>query len=217
MNELGYYPARIAKTKPLKTIPETKAILQQVSQINQQADVDETSLRLSLDAKARVKLGEFDRGGKTRVKKFANDHDFAEDTLVPFGILLPVLAELFLYFSASRLTSDLIVDCLAQWWESVRERFAHIRTLVINQDNGPENHSRRTQFLKRIVEFAHKYRLNIRLPYYPPYYSKYNPIERTWGVLEKHSLWQPQRRDRNRSKLCQNYDLERQAPTSDSD
>jgi hypothetical protein len=36
------------------------------------------------------------------------------------------------------------------------------------------------------VEFAHKYRLNIRLAYYPPYYSKYNPIERTWGVLEKH-------------------------------
>ncbi len=186
LNELGYYPARIAKTKPLKTIPETKAILQQVSQINQQADADETSLRLSLDAKARVKLGEFDRGGKTRVKTFANDHDFAEDSLVPFGILLPVLAELFLYFSASRLTSDFIVDCLAQWWESVRERFAHIRTLVINQDNGPENHSRRTQFLKRIVEFAHQYRLNIRLAYYPPYDSKYNPIERTWGVLEKH-------------------------------
>ena len=186
LNELGYYPARIAKTKPLKTIPETKAILQQVSQINQQADAEGTSLRLSLDAKARVKLGEFDRGGKTRVKTFANDHDFAEDTLVPFGILLPVLAELFLYFSASRLTSDFIVDCLAQWWESVRERFAHIRTLVINQDNGPENHSRRTQFLKRIVEFAHQYRLNIRLAYYPPYYSKYNPIERTWGVLEKH-------------------------------
>jgi len=58
LNELGYYPARIAKTKPLKTIPETKAILKQVSQINQQADSDETSLRVSLDAKARVKLGE---------------------------------------------------------------------------------------------------------------------------------------------------------------
>ena len=103
-------------------------------------------MRISLDAKARVKLGEFDRGGKTRVRTFANDHDFGEDSLVPFGILLPVLAELFFYFSASRLTSDFIVDCLEQWWESVRDRFAHIRTLVINQDNGPENHSRRTQF-----------------------------------------------------------------------
>jgi hypothetical protein len=186
LNQLGYYPARIAKTKPLKTIPETNAIMKQVSEINQEADSEETTLRISLDAKARVKLGEFARGGKTRVKTLANDHDFAEDTLVPFGILLPVLAELFLFFSASRLTSDFILDCLDQWWESVRERFAHIRTLVINQDNGPENHSRRTQFLKRIVEFAQKYHLNIRLAYYPPYYSKYNPIERTWAVLENH-------------------------------
>ena len=186
LNQLGYYPARIAKTKPLKTIPETNAIMKQVSEINQEADSEETTLRISLDAKARVKLGEFDRGGQSRVKTLANDHDFSQDSLVPFGILLPRLAELFLFFSASRFTSDFILDCLEQWWESVRERFAHIRTLVINQDNGPENHSRRTQFLKRIVEFAQKYHLNIRLAYYPPYYSKYNPIERTWAVLENH-------------------------------
>ena len=99
-------------------------------------------LRISLDAKARVKLGEFDRGGKSRVQTFANDHDFSKDSLVPFGILLPRLAELFLFFSASRFTSDFIVDCLEQWWEKVSDRFAHIQTLVINQDNGPENHSR---------------------------------------------------------------------------
>lgn len=38
--------------------------------------------------------------------------------------------------------------------------------------------------MKRIVEFVHKYQLNIRLAYYPPYHSKYNPIERVWGILE---------------------------------
>ncbi len=58
LNQLGYYPARIAKTKPLKTIPETNAIMKQVSEINQEADSEETTLRISLDAKARVKLGE---------------------------------------------------------------------------------------------------------------------------------------------------------------
>ncbi len=31
-----------------------------------------------------------------------------------------------------------------------------------------------------------KYQVNIRLAYYPPYHSKYNPIERTWAVLENH-------------------------------
>lgn len=187
LNQLGYHPSRVAKTKPLKTIPETKDILAKVTQINLDADMDETTLRLSLDAKAVVKLGEFDRGGKTRAPTVAFDHDFdPAGTVTPYGIFLPLLAELFLYFTTSKITSDFIVDRLEQWWESVRERFGHIRTLVINQDNGPENHSRRTQFIKRIVEFAHKYHLNIRLAYYPPYFSKYNPIERTWAVLENH-------------------------------
>jgi len=40
--------------------------------------------------------------------------------------------------------------------------------------------------MNRLVEFAHRHRLNLRLAYYPPYHSKYNPIERTWGVLENH-------------------------------
>lgn len=38
----------------------------------------------------------------------------------------------------------------------------------------------------RIVEFSQKHQLNIRLAYYPPYHSKYNPIERTWAILENH-------------------------------
>ncbi len=91
-----------------------------------------------------------------------------------------------MYFSSSKITSDFIVDILEDFWRSQKSRFDQIKTLVINQDNGPENHSRRTQFMKRIVEFSQKYQVNIRLAYYPPYHSKYNPIERTWAVLENH-------------------------------
>jgi len=36
------------------------------------------------------------------------------------------------------------------------------------------------------VEFAQRFHLTIRLAYYPPYHSKYNPIERCWGILEQH-------------------------------
>lgn len=94
--------------------------------------------------------------------------------------------QLFIYCTTSKVTSDFIVDVLESWWETHRERFSQIQTLVLNQDNGPENHSRRTQFMKRMLEFARQYKLNLRLAYYPPYHSKYNPIERTWGVLENH-------------------------------
>jgi transposase len=144
-------------------------------------------LRVSIDAKATVKVGPFSRGGKSRVPVAAADHDFQpEATVTPVGILLPALDELFLYGVTSRVTSDCLVDRLAQWWEAVRARFPHITTLVLNVDNGPENHSRRTQFMARLVAFARRYRLTVRLAYYPPYHSKYNPIERCWGILERH-------------------------------
>ena len=144
-------------------------------------------MRLSLDAKATVKIGPFSRGGKNRVKVEACDHDFSvSPKLTPYGILLPELEELFIYCTSSKVTSDFIVDVLEDWWKSNCHRFRHIKTLVLNQDNGPENHSRRTQFMKRIVEFARQYKLNLKLAYYPPYHSKYNPIERIWGVLENH-------------------------------
>ena len=158
-----------------------------MTQINQAADAADAVLRLSMDAKAIVKVGPFARGGKNRVQVDAADHDFKPlATMTPVGIFLPTLAELFIYGVTSKVTSDCLVDRLTQWWEVVRARFAHITTLVINLDNGPENHSRRTQFMQRLVDFVQQYRVNVRLAYYPPYHSKYNPIERCWGILENH-------------------------------
>jgi len=158
-----------------------------VKQRNEEADADEHMLRISIDAKATVRVGPFARGGKSRVPTKAADHDFgAAATVTPVGIFLPASDELFLYGVTSKVTSDCLVDRLVDWWESVKERFAHITTLVINLDNGPESHSRRTQFMQRLLEFAQRFQLTIRLAYYPPYHSKYNPIERCWGILEHH-------------------------------
>ncbi len=64
--------------------------------------------------------------------------------------------------------------------------FPHVTTLVINQDNGTENQSHRTQLIKRMVEFVSKSATSVCLAYYPPYHSKYNPIERCFGILENH-------------------------------
>lgn len=158
-----------------------------MKQRNEEAKADEHVLRISMDAKASVKVGPFARGGKSRVLTKAADHDFQPvATVTPVGIFLPSSDELFLYGVTSKVTSDCLVDRLVDWWESVKERFSHITTLLINLDNGPESHSRRTQFMQRLVVFAQRSHLTIRLAYYPPYHSKYNPIERCWGILEQH-------------------------------
>lgn len=155
--------------------------------MNQAADADPTTLRISIDAKAPVAIGAFARGGKSRVPTKALDHDFQPDEKVtPVGILMPSTNELFIYGVTSKVTSDCLVDRLEQWWDDVRLRLDRIKTLVINLDNGPENHSRRTQFMQRLVTFVQQTGLTVQLAYYPPYHSKYNPIERCWGRLEQH-------------------------------
>jgi hypothetical protein len=140
-----------------------------------------------MDAKATVSIGPFSRGGTSRIPTQAADHDFQpEQKVTPVGILIPQTNELFVYGVTSKVTSDCLVDRIEQWWNEVGARFGHVTRLLINLDNGPENNSRRTQFIQRLVQFVDKTGLRVDLAYYPPYHSKYNPIERCWGVLEQH-------------------------------
>ena len=71
------------------------------------------------------------------------------------------------------------------WWQSVKDGQGHIKRLVVYLDNGPKNSGIRTQWIKRMAEFADWSGLEVRLVYYPPYHSKYNPIERCWSSLEQ--------------------------------
>jgi hypothetical protein len=189
LNRLGFRLRRVQKAKPLKKVSETDAIFDNLNEINTVSDQREDSLRISIDTKAKVDLCDSSRGGTSRCRKAvkADDHDMGlKDKLAPFGILNMMTGLLTVIFGVSFETSDFIVDCLEQWWNDNKEQYSHIKQLVINLDNGPQNSSHRTQFMKRMIEFADKNNLEIMLAFYPPYHSKYNPIERCWGILENH-------------------------------
>jgi Rhodopirellula transposase DDE domain len=130
--------------------------------------------------------------------------------VTPVGIFQPASDELFLYAVTSKVTSDCLVDRLIDWWETVKERFSHIKTLLINLDNGPESHSRRTQFMQRLVEFAQRYHLTIRLAYYPPYPSQVQPDRAVLGDVGTALEWSPARFGGRGDPLCQHHDLERE-------
>jgi hypothetical protein len=137
----------------------------------------------------KAETNEFSRGGKSRGRqpKKAGDHDMnPQATLIPFGILETARSQLFTVFGTSRETSDFIVDCLQLWWDERKTAYPQIRKLQIDLDNGPELASNRTQFINRMVQFADRNGLTIELVYYPPYHSKYNSVERCWGILEQH-------------------------------
>jgi len=148
-------------------------------------DVKHFIVRLSIDTKDRVKIGEFSRGGESRVTVEAYDHDFGDKYAVPFGIYNFKDKTVEIYISETKVTADFIVDCLEEYW--VSHGYSNSgKKLLLNADNGPENSSQRTQFMKRMVEFSAEYNTEVILAYYPPYHSKYNPVERIWGALEQH-------------------------------
>ena len=141
-----------------------------------------------MDCKATVNIGDYSRGGKTRGDNKAADYDMGcEEKHTPFGLVDEDGGQLDLAFGSSAKTSDFIVDSLYDWWERLPmdERHTFSR-LQIKADTGSESNGRRTQFLNRMVEFADHIGKPIQLLYYPPYHSKYNPVERCWGILEKH-------------------------------
>ena len=133
-------------------------------------------------------MGEVSRGGLTRGDYKAWDHDRGlQEKYTPFGIVEEDGGQLHITFGSSSKTSDFIVDALEAWWAALdeTEQVAMAR-LQIKMDNGPESSGRRTQFLQRMVAFCDAIGKPIQLLYYPPYHSKYNPIERCWGILELH-------------------------------
>jgi hypothetical protein len=141
-----------------------------------------------MDCKATVKIGDYSRGGETRGDNKACDHDMGcKEKYIPFGIVDEETGQLHISFGSSYKTSDFIVDELQDWWNRLTPQEQQNTELIqIKADNGPESSGMRTQFLKRMVAFVDHIGKPIQLLYYPPYHSKYNPIERCWGILEIH-------------------------------
>ena len=179
LNEMGYNLKKVKRNKPLKKIKETDAIFKNVSSKKEEALNDENTALISIDTKDKVIIGPYSRNGKSRILVEACDHELTNDCLIPFGILDLKTNQSYFYNFINKPTSNAIVDCIDDY---LSDKLC--TKLVILLDNGPDNSGVRTAFLKSLVDLSDKYQIEIELVYYPPYHSKYNPIERLWARLE---------------------------------
>ena len=82
LNRMNYRLKRVRKSKPIKKTEETDAIFENVNARREQYKDDPKTLEISVDTKAKVSLGEFSQGGKSRTDRQGNgpralDHDTA--------------------------------------------------------------------------------------------------------------------------------------------
>ena len=138
---------------------------------------------ISIDTKKKELLGDFYREGRidTQGMIAVNDHDFGSAGLgvvIPHGVYDLGRNQGFLNLNTSHDTSELACDSIAAWWEQHgRIDYPQAKKLLVLCDGGGSNSATRYVFKEELQKLANRLGIEIRIAHYPPYCSKYNPIE----------------------------------------
>ncbi len=138
---------------------------------------------ISIDTKKKENLGNFYRDGHlyTRAEIETYDHDFktfAEGVVIPHGIFDIKQNKGFINIGISKETGEFACDSLGNWWyQEGQYEYPNAFSILILCDGGGSNSSRHYLFKEDISKLSDEIGIEIRIAHYPPYTSKYNPIE----------------------------------------
>lgn len=138
---------------------------------------------LSIDTKKRELLGPFYRYGwlYSQVRRRVYDHDFprfADGVVIPHGIYDLRHNRGYVHLGTSHDTSAFACDCLGLWWEGHgRQLYPDAQEIVLLCDGGGSNSARTYLFKADLQALADRIGRTFRVLHYPPYCSKWNPIE----------------------------------------
>lgn len=138
---------------------------------------------ISIDTKKKELLGDFYRDGQIDTQETieVNDHDFGSagsGVVIPHGVYDIGRNQGFLHLNTSHDTSELACDSIATWWEQHgRTDYPRAKKLLVLCDGGGSNSATRYVFKEELQNLANRLGIEIRIAHYPPYCSKYNPIE----------------------------------------
>lgn len=196
-----HYQVRVSKTVVRKLLKkhhyrrrkaQKKQTLKSVAHRNDQfakIDVLKTEFRaagnpiISFDTKKKEYLGNFYRNGHlyTLQELHTYDHDFnseAEGIIIPHGIYDIQLNMGYLHLGLSKDTSEFACDCIRSWWYQYGQATYPNATAILGLcDGGGSNHTHHYIFKEDLQKLADELGIEIRIAHYPPYCSKYNPIE----------------------------------------
>ena len=138
---------------------------------------------ISIDTKKKEMLGNFHRDGVTDAvaPTIVNDHDFAsasDGKVIPHGIYDVAKNEASVHLNGSCDTSELACDSIGLWFdEQGSTDYPDATELLVLCDGGGSNSSSHYIFKEDLQALSNRLGLKIRICHYPPYCSKYNPIE----------------------------------------
>jgi hypothetical protein len=149
---------------------------------------------LSIDCKKKERLGNMYREGKCYSTGAIEvlDHDYhhlSKGSVIPHGIYDVQKNEGYITIGNSHETAEFITDNLLWWWENYGiHNYPNAKNLLLLCDAGGGNSYRHHAFKKWILILAKQIGIDIIVCHYPPYSSKWNPIEHRLFAHVHHSI-----------------------------
>jgi Rhodopirellula transposase DDE domain len=187
LDQQGFHERKAQRMESLDRHPDRDGQFQTISRLKGEY-LDSPNPILSMDLKSRERLGNFFRDGmlytRQTIRVFDHDLDeFAEGIVLPHGLYDLKLNHGYIHLGTSHGTSEFACDCVKDWWNRFGSTlYPQATSLLLLCDGGgcnPADNDRYQQHLFRaeLQRLANDLELEIRLAHYPPYASKFNPIE----------------------------------------
>ena len=178
----GYRRRKAQKKRTMGQHADRNAQFEKIAKLKQEY-LEAGQPVISIDTKKKELLGNFFRPGVTDAEQpvIVNDHDFTSKgngTLIPHGIYDMAKNRGHLHLNTSHDTTELACDSIELWWrEQGRHDHPLATELLVFCDGGGSNSASQYVFKEDLQALANRLDLRIRVAHYPPYCSKYNPIE----------------------------------------
>lgn len=183
LNDAGVRLRQIRKDIPGGVHPDRNAQFERIAEWITEYE-SQGNPWFSMDTKAKEYLGRLYRKGRIRgTKPFQGfDHDFpswADGVVIPHGIFDRKLNLGHINIGLSRDTTEFACDSFRWYWNRIgQQRYPEATSILLTCDGGGSNSARKYIFKHDLERLSDLIGLPIRVAHYPPYCSKYNPIER---------------------------------------
>ena len=174
---------KMSKSIPLKEVENRDAQFKIIQEYRKEYE-DSGIPVVSIDTKKKEMMGNFFREGKcwSKESRKVNDHDFpsfSDGKVTPHGVFDMKRNEGYLTCSTTAHdTCEFNVACIEEWWNARGNlNYPTANKLLLVADGGESNASRTRLFRQALQDLSDRTGLEIRVAHYPPYTSKWNPIE----------------------------------------
>jgi hypothetical protein len=173
---------KIQKKGTIKTVANRNEQFENIKKIKAEYEAQGNPI-LSMDSKKKEEIGSLYRNGKVLTQQALEsfDHDYpslSSGKIVPHGLHDTVNNQALINIGVSKDTAEFVLDSLLVWWEKIgKKQYRDKDKLLILCDGGGSNNSMHYVFKEAMQNFANLTGLEVRIAHYPPYCSKYNPIE----------------------------------------